>query len=103
VVDVVLPGFRYRAEMNGVVENELCPVVVGRLADRPRLEPDPAEISASEWVGWPALVADVLAGRRVVSPWCAEQVPLLAALGPDPGSWPTGDRDRLPAALRAPA
>ncbi len=99
-VDVVLPGFRYRAEMNGVVENELCPVVVARLTDRPPLDPDPSEVSASEWVAWHDLLGDVLAGRRTLSPWCAQQLPLLARLGADPASWASADRDLLPAALR---
>jgi len=36
----------------------------------------------------------------VVSPWCAEQVPLLAELGPDPLSWPAGPRAELPPAAR---
>ena len=41
---------------------------------------------------------EVLAGERTVSPWCAEQVPLLDALGPEPRSWPAGPRDDLPPA-----
>jgi hypothetical protein len=40
----------------------------------------------------------VLAGDRTVSPWCAEQVPLLDALGAEPLSWPAGPRDDLPPA-----
>ncbi len=100
VVDVVLPAFRYRAEMSGIVENELCPVVLARVAVRPLLDPDPAEVSACEWVDWHDVLADVSAGRRTVSPWCAEQLPLLTALGADPASWASGDRDLLPAAIR---
>ena len=30
--------------------------------------------------------------------WATEQVPLLAALGPDPRSWPAGSRAALPPA-----
>ena len=45
----------------------------------------------------------MLAGRRIVSPWCAEQVPQLDALGPDPLAWPIADRTDLPpAALLVP-
>ena len=46
----------------------------------------------------PRFSAEVLEGRRTVSPWCAEQVPLLAALGPDPRAWPAGPRADLPPA-----
>lgn len=94
---LVLPEFRYRAQMNGLVEHELCPVFVGFAADD-SLAPDPAEVDAAQWVPWAQFSAEVLAGTRTVSPWCTEQVPLLAALGPDPHAWPAGPRADLPPA-----
>ncbi|HET6967827.1 MAG TPA: isopentenyl-diphosphate Delta-isomerase [Ornithinibacter sp.] len=94
---LVLPDFRYRAQMNGLVEHELCPVFVGFAADD-SLAPDPAEVDAAEWVPWQQFSAEVLENRRTVSPWCAEQVPLLAGLGPDPHDWPAGPRAGLPPA-----
>ena len=94
---LVLPDFRYRAQMNGLVEHELCPVFVGFAADA-SLAPDPAEVDAAEWVPWRQFSAEVLEGRRTVSPWCAEQVPLLAGLGSDPHAWPAGPRAGLPPA-----
>lgn len=79
---VAVPAFRYRAEMaDGTVENEMCPVVVGRCVDPGRLRPDPAEVGDTAWVPWRSFRDDVLAGRRAVSPWCVEQ---LAGLPPDP-------------------
>lgn len=97
---LVLPRFRYRAAMGQVVEHELCPVFVARVDD-PTLAPDPAEVDDAGWVPWGEFSADVLAGRRTVSPWCAEQMPLLTALGPDPLAWPAADRAELPEAARA--
>ena len=94
---LVLPDFRYRAEMNGLVEHELCPVFVGFAVDATTAA-DPEEVDAAEWVPWERFSAEVLEGRRTVSPWCAEQVPLLAGLGPDPRSWPAGPRAELPPA-----
>ena len=94
---LVLPDFRYRAEMNGVVEHELCPVFVGFAADD-HLALDPDEVDAAVWVPWAQFSAEVLQGRRTVSAWCAEQVPLLAGLGPDPHAWPAGARAALPPA-----
>ena len=106
---LVLPRFSYRAEMDGVVEWELCPVLVGRVtgdaADgvaggvAPNLAPDPAEVESTEWVPWTEFATDVLAGRRQVSIWCREQVTALAQLGRDPADWPTADHDALPSAL----
>lgn len=98
---VVLPGFRYRAEMNGVVENEICPVLAASTTDDERL--NPAEVAEAEWVEWPAFRDDVLAGRRPISPWCAEQLPLLAALGDDPDDWTDTPASALPPAAREPA
>jgi isopentenyl-diphosphate delta-isomerase len=94
---LVLPRFSYRAEMDGVVEWELCPVLVGRVGRA--VGPDPAEVEDTEWVAWRDFAADVLAGRRSVSSWCREQVAELDALGPGPDDWPTGDAAALPPAL----
>ncbi len=74
---LVLPGFRYRAEMGGVVENEMCPVYVGVAAGDP--EPDPDEVDEVLWVDWAEFRRTVLAGTREVSPWCREQVEALPA------------------------
>ena len=97
---LVLPRFSYRAEQDGVVEWELCPVLVGRLAGTsPGIIANRAEVAESEWLRWPEFSADVLAGRRPVSTWCREQVAELAALGPDPAAWPAADPSQLPPAL----
>lgn len=98
-VRLVLPTFRYRAAMGGVVENEVCPVLVARAASD-TVQPDPEEVDAAAWVPWAQFSAEVLEGRRTVSPWCAEQVPLLAGLGPDPRTWPAAPRADLPPAAR---
>ena len=96
---LVLPEFAYRAEMHGVVENETCPVYAGWLAPGSAPAPAADEVAEVEWVAWPELVDAVGAGRPV-SPWCARQVPLLAALGTDPESWPEAADDALPPAAR---
>ncbi|MCT2583209.1 isopentenyl-diphosphate Delta-isomerase [Actinophytocola gossypii] len=96
-VDLVLPRFRYRAEMaNGVVENELCPVFRTVSDARPRLAPD--EVDEYGWVSWPLFVSLVTGGELAVSPWCREQVDQLAVLGDDPLAWPVADAAELPPA-----
>ncbi len=94
---LVLPRFRYRAQGGHVVENELCPVFVARAAG-PETSADPEEVDDLAWVPWHEFSADVLAGRRPVSPWCVDQVPQLVGLGPDPLAWPAADPADLPAA-----
>lgn len=92
---LVLPGFRYRAEMDGVVENEMCPVFVATAADDVR--PDPDEVATAVWEPWAAFRAGVLDGTRDVSPWCREQVALLPE---DPASASAASPDALPPAAR---
>ena len=97
---LVLPRFTYRAEMDGVVELEQCPVYAGWLADGASPELAPDEVEDTEWVAWPDFSADVLAGVREVSDWCTEQIPQLVALGPDPRHWVEADDRFLPPAAR---
>jgi isopentenyl-diphosphate delta-isomerase len=79
-VRVVLPEFRYRAVMDdGTVENEICPVYVATCPTPAALEPDPDEVADHAWEDWKTFRSDVLEGRRVVSPWCIEQVRALPA------------------------
>jgi isopentenyl-diphosphate delta-isomerase len=96
-VRVVLPTFRYRAEMpDGVVENEMCPVFVATTGDP--VSPDAEEVDAFEWVEWAAFRSSVLHGARPVSPWCVEQV---QALPTDPLVAPAQPEEALPAAARS--
>jgi isopentenyl-diphosphate delta-isomerase len=95
-VRLVLPTFRYRAEMpGGVVENEMCPVFTAVTADPVRAVP--AEVDDFAWVDWADFRRSVLDGGRAVSPWCVEQVRLLPE---DPRSAAQADADRLPPAAR---
>ncbi|MGB7382489.1 isopentenyl-diphosphate Delta-isomerase [Rhodococcus sp. BGS-1C] len=98
---LLLPDFRYRAVMaDGTVENELCPVY-GVRYDGPDPQPDPEEVSRAEWIPWAEFSRFVDEGGAV-SPWCAEQMPRLRALGDDPARWPTGSASDLPPAARHP-
>ena len=96
---LVLPRFAYRAEMQGVVENELCPVYAGWLAPRAAVGLAADEVAESEWVPWGRFVDQVTSGRAV-SQWCREQVDELVALGPDPKAWTEADDALLPPAAR---
>ena len=98
--DLILPRFRYRAEMDsGVVENELCPVFRVVTGDSPA--PAAAEVESVAWVDWLPFADAVVSGEREVSPWCRLQVGELLALGPDPLAWPVASSADLPPAARA--
>ncbi len=100
-VRLVLPAFRYRAVMDGVVENEICPVVVCPVDDV-RTAPAADEVEEARWMPWEEFSTGVLDGTVAVSPWCALQVAELVAIGPSPRSWPAQDPSLLPPALRPP-
>ena len=93
---LVLPAFRYRAEQDGVVENEMCPVFTGRV--RGPVDPDPSEVDTTQWEPWADFRAGVLDDTRAVSMWCREQVLQLPA---DPLAAPEGRAEDLPPAARS--
>lgn len=92
---LLLPAFRYRAELGGVVENEMCPVFAGRV--RGRVDPDPDEVGDTAWEPWQPFREAVLDGSREVSVWCREQVQQLPA---DPDAAGAVSPDSLPPAAR---
>jgi geranylgeranyl diphosphate synthase, type I len=76
----VLPGFAYRAvDPSGLVENEICPVWLGRLAPGVAVTPDPTEVMDAVWVRWADLVTTASATPQLLSPWSVLQVQQLAA------------------------
>ncbi|ANZ43591.1 isopentenyl-diphosphate delta-isomerase [Lentzea guizhouensis] len=95
--ELLLPAFRYRAEMDGVVENEMCPVFRVLSDDEPN--PNPDEVDSTERVPWTEFAESALNGTRVISPWSRLQIAELVKLGPDPLAWPVADRAGLPEAV----
>lgn len=63
---LALPDFRYRAEYLGVVENELCPVLIGISDAIPT--PNPDEVEAIDWIDWIDFANGALVYSKY-SPW----------------------------------
>lgn len=97
-VRLVLPAFRYRAELDGVVENEMCPVVYATASAEP--DPNPDEVAATRWLPWADFLREASARDSAFSPWCRLQIKELTALGPEPRDWPAGDPAALPPAAK---
>ena len=77
-LEVVLPDFQYRAvSPEGMVEHEVCPVLVASTDRDPR--PDPDEVVEWRWVEWPAFRAAATATPWLLSPWSVLQVAQLPA------------------------
>jgi isopentenyl-diphosphate delta-isomerase len=74
-----VPGYRYRAEFHGVVENEICPVYLGRFTGTPA--PDPDEVADWQLLDWPAFRRRQETEGDAWSPWCREQARLIEAAG----------------------
>lgn len=71
----ILPDYRYRAELLGVVEHELCPVYVTVTDQAP--VPEPSEVEAIRWVPWAHFQQEVQDAQPSFSPWCIEETSLL--------------------------
>lgn len=74
---VVLPDFRYKAEKDGVVENEICPVLVGFTENGPAINPD--EVNDVKWIDWGDFLNLVNEPGSGFSPWAIEEAGLLAS------------------------
>ena len=72
----ILPNFRYRAEKDGILENEFCPVMVG-FTDA-LVHPNPNEVESIEWVAFDSFLRRVNAHPESLSPWCVEEAELLS-------------------------
>lgn len=75
---LMLPNFRYRAEKDGIVENEICPVFVGFRDKVP--VPHPTEVEAVKWVSWSGFVASLDDPETQISPWAVLETRELLSL-----------------------
>lgn len=84
-VQLALPLFRYRAvDAGGMVENEICPVYVGRTSDT--VDPRPDEVMDHAWIDPADLGRSIRLTPWVFSPWLvlqAELLPLFGGSSPD--------------------
>ncbi len=71
----IFPNYRYRAERQGVVENEFCPVMVVRHNSQPT--PNTEEVMNTRWVDW--LTFSTQSDKTTeFTPWCQEETNLLS-------------------------
>lgn len=69
--------YRYRfADASGIVENEICPILVAYADVDP--EPDPSEVEDWKWMPWDEFLKDIKKNPDIYSPWCREEALLIA-------------------------
>src|SRR5262245_37566182 len=42
-ISIALPDYQYRVEKDGIVENEICPVMIGYTTEEPKINPKEVE------------------------------------------------------------
>lgn len=79
---VALPSFRYRAKWRGVWENEVCPVLIGRVDDSHNIEINTDEVESVGWLSWEEFYSSITRSEdheyTHFSPWCLLETKLLA-------------------------
>lgn len=72
----ILPDFSYTAEMNGIVENEICPVFVSFTDKKPII--NKYEVENIRWISWQDFLNEIKQKLGNYSIWSEEEAKLLA-------------------------
>lgn len=67
--------YRYCFSKDGVMENEICPILVGRAGSDPVISPE--EVEAIQWISWNDFFAEIKDQPKKYSPWCREEAIIL--------------------------
>jgi isopentenyl-diphosphate Delta-isomerase len=68
--------YRYRfADRNGIVENEICPIMIAKSNAYPR--PNPEEVEEWKWMLWSAFLDEANDFPDKYSPWCVEEARIV--------------------------
>jgi len=68
--------YRYRfADYNGIVENEICPILITYSNAYP--QPNPQEIATWKWIPWRAFLQEIAAAPTQYSPWSVEEAHII--------------------------
>lgn len=71
----IIPDYRYRVSMNGVFENELCPILVGFTDQKPVINKD--EVENIRWIPWKTFLKEIKDKTNAYSLWSKEEANLL--------------------------
>lgn len=67
--------YRYCFTRDGIMENEMCPILVGIVETEPVINPD--EVEAVRWREWNAFLEEIERDPTYYTEWCAEEAGIL--------------------------
>ncbi len=67
--------YRYTFVRDGVMENEICPILAGFTLDQPK--PNADEVEATRWVPWSEFLEELRSRPGFYSEWCEEEARIL--------------------------
>ena len=67
--------YRYCVTKDGIMENEICPILVGVVEHEP--VPHPDEVEAVQWIEWYSFLEHIKHNPTLFSEWCIEQAGIL--------------------------
>jgi len=68
--------YRYKfTDKNGIVENEICPILIAYSDQSPA--PNNSEVEACKWIQWEDFIKDLKSNSEKYSPWSKEEVEIL--------------------------
>ena len=70
--------YRYTCVLGGVMENEICPILVGFTDDKPR--PNPDEVETTRWLTWSKFLREIEVRPGFYSKWCEDETRILQTL-----------------------
>jgi len=74
ILEEIAP-YRYCFVRDGVMENEICPIIVGITNQTPN--PNPDEVEEVAWMNWQDFVKDTVQNPQNWSEWCVEETQIL--------------------------
>lgn len=70
--------YRYKFSKNGIMENEICPIIVVLLKRNPeKIKFDKKEVEGVRWVKWREFLKEIKIYPKRYSPWCVEQAKII--------------------------
>jgi len=67
--------YKYKFSKNGIMENEICPILIGFFLKKLKINKD--EVEKVRWLKWGDFLKEIKKNHNQFSPWCIEQAKIL--------------------------